>query len=58
MHKNRVFATHFESICCAGETNEALFDAICTHKSGITIDGEWIQNKTVALGKIEKKKFF
>lgn len=54
MLKHRVFVTQFESICCAGTSNESLFEAVCTHKSGITIDSSWIKNKHVALGKIEK----
>jgi len=54
MPKNSVFINSFESVCCAGESSEALFEAICAHQSGIKIFSEFIQNKPIALGKIEK----
>ena len=54
MPQNSVFVNAFESVCCAGESSEALFEAICTQKSGIKTFSEFIQNKQIALGKIEK----
>lgn len=54
MPQNSVFINGFESVCCAGENSEALFQAICLHRSGIKVFNEFIQNKSVALGKIEK----
>lgn len=54
MPKNSVFINCFESVCCAGESNEALFEAICSHQSGIKTFTELIDGKQVALGKIEK----
>jgi len=55
MPPNNVFINHFESICCAGDTSEALFEAICTHQSGIKTFREIIPQKHIALGKIEKQ---
>ncbi|NCD11449.1 MAG: beta-ketoacyl-[acyl-carrier-protein] synthase family protein [Epsilonproteobacteria bacterium] len=52
MHQNSVFITAFESACCAGLSSEALFEAICTHRSGIGYDTAYTPDKTVALGKI------
>jgi 3-oxoacyl-[acyl-carrier-protein] synthase-1 len=54
MPTNSVFINCFESVCCAGESSEALFEAICTHQSGIKIFSEFIPAKPIALGKIEK----
>ena len=54
MPKNSVFINAFESVCCAGESSEALFEAICAHQSGIKTFDEFIPNKPIALGKIEK----
>lgn len=51
---NNVFVTGFESVCCAGLNSEALFEAICTHKTGIKIYDNLIAHKQIALGKIEK----
>lgn len=54
MPKNSVFINAFESVCCAGESSEALFEAICAQQSGIKTFNEFIQDKQIALGKIEK----
>lgn len=54
MLRNNVFINSFESVCCAGEDSEALFEAICAHKTGIKIYDDLIVNKQIALGKIEK----
>lgn len=54
MPKNSVFINCFESVCCAGESCEELFEAICTHQSGIKTFSEFISDKQIALGKIEK----
>lgn len=54
MPQNSVFINCFESVCCAGESSEALFEAICAHQSGIKIFGEFIHGKQIALGKIAK----
>lgn len=52
MPKNSVFINAFESVCCAGDTSEVLFDAICAHQSGIKTFSEFIADKQIALGKI------
>jgi 3-oxoacyl-[acyl-carrier-protein] synthase I len=54
MPPNSVFINAFESVCCAGESSEALFEAICAHQSGIKTFTEFIHDKQIALGKIEK----
>lgn len=54
MPKNSVFINCFESVCCAGKNSEALFEAICAQQSGIKTFSEFISDKQVALGKIEK----
>lgn len=51
---NRVFINCFESVCCAGDSSEALFEAICAHQSGVKCYTEYIENKPIALGKIAK----
>ncbi|AOO66482.1 beta-ketoacyl-[acyl-carrier-protein] synthase family protein [Sulfurospirillum halorespirans] len=52
MPKNSVFINAFESVCCAGDTSEVLFEAICAHQSGIKTFSEFTPNKQIALGKI------
>lgn len=52
MPQNSVFINAFESVCCAGESSEALFEAICAHQSGIKTFSEFIPDKQIALGKI------
>jgi 3-oxoacyl-[acyl-carrier-protein] synthase-1 len=54
MPKNSVFVNGFESVCCAGENCEALFEAICKQQSGVNVYSEFTPNKEVALGKIKK----
>lgn len=54
MPTNSVFINCFESVCCAGKSSEALFEAICSHQSGVKCYTEFTENKQLALGKIEK----
>lgn len=54
MPKSSVFINSFESVCCAGQNSEALFEAICAQQSGIKTFSKFISDKQVALGKIEK----
>jgi len=54
MLQNSVFINAFESVCCAGENSEALFEAICAHQSGIKTFDDFIPNRPIALGKIAK----
>ncbi|AFL69537.1 3-oxoacyl-(acyl-carrier-protein) synthase [Sulfurospirillum barnesii SES-3] len=55
MQPNSVFITAFESVCCAGLNSESLFEAICTHQSGIGSYDGYVKDKTVALGKVPSR---
>lgn len=52
MPHNKAYINHTESVCCAGETTQALFDNICAQTSGISCVEKSPEGKTVALGKI------
>lgn len=54
MPKNSAYINYFQSVCCAGENSEALFEAICTHQTGVKVYGQFCADKQVALGKIEQ----
>ncbi|MDD3324031.1 MAG: beta-ketoacyl-[acyl-carrier-protein] synthase family protein [Sulfurospirillaceae bacterium] len=54
MLKSRVFVNCFASVCCASEDSEGLFEAICSHQSGIRAYDCYVEDKFVALGKIQK----
>jgi 3-oxoacyl-[acyl-carrier-protein] synthase I len=54
MHQNRVFVNNYDALCCAGTTATELFDNICSHQSGISILDNYVENKSVAIGKIKK----
>lgn len=51
---NKVYINYFDSISCAGNTSEELFESICLKKDTIYIDSSYIQNKSLAIGKISK----
>lgn len=54
MHQNRVFVNNYDVVCCAAKSATELFDNIRMHKSGIGIYDGYVENKQVALGKINK----
>ncbi len=57
MQKNRVFVNAYESLSCAGNTQE-LMAAIYTKKSGITIDTSYMPEHQAGLGTFAPNAFF
>ncbi|WP_428026900.1 beta-ketoacyl-[acyl-carrier-protein] synthase family protein [Arcobacter sp.] len=53
---NKVYINYFDSISCAGNDSEELFQSICNKKNTITLDSTFIENRTVAIGKIQNSK--
>lgn len=54
---NKVYINNFDSISCAGDDSEELFEAICKKKETIFIDTYYVKEKFVAIGKILKNKY-
>lgn len=52
----KVYINYFDSISCAGNNSEELFDSICSKKDAITIDSSYIDDRSVAIGKIKRDK--
>lgn len=57
MYKS-VYINSFDSISCAGDGNEELFTSICEKRDSISQIESYIENRTVALGKIKTDKAF
>jgi 3-oxoacyl-[acyl-carrier-protein] synthase-1 len=55
MPRNKVFINAFTSVCCAAEESEALFEAICSHRSGIGLYEQKALRKSVALGQFARE---
>lgn len=53
---NKVYINYFDSISCAGDNSEELFESICQKKDTICIDSTYVKDKNVAIGKILKEK--
>ena len=53
---NKVYINYFDSISCAGDNSEELFESICKKKDTISIDNNYVKEKSVAIGKILKDK--
>jgi 3-oxoacyl-[acyl-carrier-protein] synthase I len=51
---NKVYINYFDSISCAGDSSEKLFESICNKKDTICIDSSYVKDKNVAIGKISK----
>lgn len=56
INNNKVFINYFDSISCAGDNSEELFESICQKKDTIYIDSSYVKDKNVAIGKIVKNK--
>jgi 3-oxoacyl-[acyl-carrier-protein] synthase-1 len=52
----KVFINYFDSISCAGNNSEELFESICLKKNTISINTSYVKDKSVAIGKIETFK--
>ncbi|WP_345976824.1 beta-ketoacyl-[acyl-carrier-protein] synthase family protein [Sulfurimonas sp. HSL3-7] len=57
MLKNRVFVNAYESLSCAGNTQE-LMNAIYAKESGITIDTSYMPHNRAGLGSFAPNAFF
>lgn len=55
---NKVFITAFNSISCAGNTNEELFENICKGQTGIKQVKDYFYDATPAIGKIDSSNDF
>ena len=55
MPQNKVYINHYEAVCCAGKSASELFDAICEHRSGISVVDNWVKDKSVAIGAIKER---
>lgn len=53
---NNVFINYFDSISCAGNNPEEMFESICQKKDTICIDSSYVKDKDVAIGKVSIKK--
>ncbi len=51
--KNSVFINSFDAICCAGEEPQKIFKNICNKVDVISSCANYIENASVALGKID-----
>ncbi len=49
----KVYINNFDSISCAGADSNELFDSICQKKDTISIDTNYIEERSVAIGKID-----
>lgn len=56
--KNKAYINNFSLSSCAGNNGEELFDAILNKKDTIYIDSNYIEDKEVAIGKIDKSYDF
>lgn len=55
INNNKVYINYFDSISCAGDNSEELFQSICKKKDTIYIDSfNYIKDKEVAIGKISE----
>ena len=55
---NKVFITTTSSICCAGKTNEELFQNILKGSTGIKQDEDYFHNAKPAIGKLDTQHTF
>lgn len=51
--KKRVFINYFDTISCAGNNPEELFNSILLKKDTISLDNSFVSDKVVAIGKIK-----
>lgn len=49
----KVYINNFDSISCAGADSNELFDSICQKKDTISIDSHYVEDRSVAIGKID-----
>lgn len=54
----KAYINNYESISCAGECSEELFKSVCEKKDTISYDSYYVNDKTVAIGKISTDKEF
>jgi 3-oxoacyl-[acyl-carrier-protein] synthase-1 len=50
--KHKVYINHFDAICCAGSNSNEIFKNICEKKETISLDHSYVQDRTVAIGKM------
>lgn len=55
MPPNRVFVIAYDAVCATSDSPEGIFDAICGHCTGIKSYSSLLGDKSIALGKIERK---
>ncbi|RBQ28020.1 beta-ketoacyl-[acyl-carrier-protein] synthase family protein [Aliarcobacter vitoriensis] len=51
--QNRAFINYFDTVCCAGNNPEELFESILEKKDCISLDTNFVKEQTVAIGKIK-----
>ena len=52
---NKAYINNFEAVSCAGSNSEELFASICEKKDCISIDNSYVQDRSVAIGKIDSE---
>lgn len=52
MKTNKAYINCFDSICCAGQSSEELFNTICEKKDTITLNNHYVKDHIVAIGQI------
>lgn len=56
--ENKAYINNFESVSCAGNDCEELFNSICEKKETISLDSSYVKDRVVAIGKINTSKTF
>ena len=49
------YINNFSTISCAGNSSKELFQSICEKKDTITIDNTYVEDREVAIGKINSE---
>ncbi|MGB7403931.1 MAG: beta-ketoacyl-[acyl-carrier-protein] synthase family protein [Arcobacter sp.] len=53
---NKAYINYFDSISCAGNNSEELFESICLKKNTISINSTYVKERSVAIGEIRRNK--
>ena len=54
----KAYINNYDTVSCAGNSADELFDAICSKKDTLTVDTNYVNNKTVTIGKINSDSSF
>ncbi len=54
----KVYINSFDTVSCAGNDTQELFESICEKRDCITIDKTYVKDRSLAIGKIDSEKEF